>query len=363
MKDINNSVRENQHKQSIRISVSIIFILIIFISSMLIFVNIKSQIKDTNDVILSINNEKTFSTIMDIKKSLEADTYLDLKEIATDIETDIKANTNLDEAEISMNNGKVPDDVQKIIEENIRGLDFIGIENDNNNIFICTKNGIVADFSIKDATKKSKERTWQYESSQQYNTNLSGNTIGSLLSESHDDFLVFEREESSNENHSYYNTISEETLKTVYMNEGISGLKNYTFLIPVYITEDGDIFGKEDVIAGHIQNNNKFILVQEYNLYDYICKNHKELINDSLNKYTDTQFLHINSYMNLLGISIFCAVICVILFLSVLSNKLYDVTRACMVAIDNDNKYRKKEIDKYYNHDEVVEIIEKSTKE
>lgn len=362
MKEIKKEVRQSQHNQSISISVAILFILIIFISSMLIFANLKFQINETNNNITYKNNENVFNNIMDIRKTLEADTYNDLKIVASNIESDITSTVDLTDAEVSMNNGVIPEDVQTIIENNIRGLDFIGVTTDDNNIFVCNKRGIIADFSIKDATKLSKERTWQYETNEQYNKELSKETIESLLNESHDSLLVFEKDKSDLTDHTYYNIIDEETLKNIYMSEGIEGFKNYSFLIPVYITDDGDIFGKEDVLAGHIQNNNKFIIVQEYNLYDYIVKNNENILNESLNNYTYTQFSHIISYMNIFGISIICAIICVVLFLSVLSNKLFDVTNACMGAIDRDNKSRKKEIDKYYDHEEVVNIIEKNKK-
>ena len=70
-------------------------------------------------------------------------------------------------------------------------------------------------------------------------------------------------------------------LKRIYKEEGLEGLESYQFLVPAYITDDGDIFGQKDVVKGVIRRNHKLVVIQEYNLYDQITAKFPELINDT----------------------------------------------------------------------------------
>lgn len=44
-----------------------------------------------------------------------------------------------------------------------------------------------------------------------------------------------------------------EQLKSVYVKEGITGLRNYQFLVPIYITDTGDIFGMMILLEGFLK--------------------------------------------------------------------------------------------------------------
>ena len=59
-------------------------------------------------------------------------------------------------------------------------------------------------------------------------------------------------------------------LEKIYVEEGIEGLKNYQFLVPMYITDTGDIFGQQDIEHGVRQDTHKFIVIQTFNLYDQL---------------------------------------------------------------------------------------------
>lgn len=60
-----------------------------------------------------------------------------------------------------------------------------------------------------------------------------------------------------------------ESLYRVYKEEGINGLKKYEMMIPMYITDDGDIFGTSDFNPlGRKNDNYKIIIVQRINLFD-----------------------------------------------------------------------------------------------
>ena len=54
------------------------------------------------------------------------------------------------------------------------------------------------------------------------------------------------------------------------LNYGIDALKSFEFLIPVYITEYGDVFGNYDDHTIESVNKDKIIIVQKLNIVDYI---------------------------------------------------------------------------------------------
>lgn len=60
-----------------------------------------------------------------------------------------------------------------------------------------------------------------------------------------------------------------DSIYKVYKEEGTEGLKGYEMLIPMYITDNGDIFGTSDFnTLGEKNDNYKIIIVQRINLFD-----------------------------------------------------------------------------------------------
>lgn len=78
-------------------------------------------------------------------------------------------------------------------------------------------------------------------------------------------FVFCETEKHANPDHIKIDIPSLMDMKKVYMEEGLSGLSGYVFLVPVYITNDGDIFGTPDVSNdGTINRNHKLIVIQGF---------------------------------------------------------------------------------------------------
>jgi hypothetical protein len=79
-----------------------------------------------------------------IKKHLEEKLTDELTIIAKSIENDILNTKNLDNLEKELNSANdIPSSLEMIFRDNIYNVYLLGIENDNNNIFICNKNGII----------------------------------------------------------------------------------------------------------------------------------------------------------------------------------------------------------------------------
>ena len=106
------------------------------------------------------------------------------------------------------------------------------------------------------------------------------NALDSLFANNTNNLIFYEpRNPTDVEGHMLIDTPSKHALRDVFMKEGLDGLYGYTFLVPAYVTEDGDVFGTPDISADGTKNfNHKFIVVQRYNIYDIMQNNDHRLI-------------------------------------------------------------------------------------
>ena len=323
-------VNDNMNTKRIKhLSLMIILVLLIFVSSMLIFSHLLKEVNNYFVHLESYFEEDVTENVLTIKEHIEQEISIELMDIAVSIEDDILNNTDLNKLEKQLNSSKdIPDKLENIFRKNIYDVYLLGIENERNNIFICNKNGIISDYDISNATDKKNTRTWEHEIKKQHNTRLAKNTIDKLLIMDNYNNLVFERK--NDKDTTLYGEISNDTIKKIIKEDGIYGLEPYTFLIPIYITNDGDIFGKYDVVSTVKQNNNKIIVVQEYSLYDYII--HMDII-DEVNEQIRRDYINIEreqilSHLYIFAISIILSVVCIIVIISIISNNINDIVNA-----------------------------------
>ena len=161
-----------------------------------------------------------------------------------------------------------------IFRRDIKGSYMYGLKNDNNDAFVATRKGIVMDLSLNCAPDMI-PRTWEAEFPMHYNRELAYDAV-TLLNSKSDKIIFWEfLPPSDPDNHYKMTDVSMEELKKLFVMEGIEGLKNIEFLAPAYITEDGDIFGVDDIGAkGQRVQNHKIIVVQGFNLYEQIHARH-----------------------------------------------------------------------------------------
>ena len=146
-----------------------------------------------------------------------------------------------------------------------------------------------------------------------YNQELSREAIDTILklNSQKNDFIIWKSGKSNIEISN--NNIDELLNELQKYNYDINELKGYDILIPVYITEDGDILGVKDVDRiGRYNDNCKMVLVQKLNLYDilspnkYNIKNYKDeviRIQDMIEQLTDDEIIK-NIYLLLIIIGI-----------------------------------------------------------
>ena len=146
-----------------------------------------------------------------------------------------------------------------------------------------------------------------------YNEELSKEAIDTILklNSQKNDFIIWQSGKSNIEISN--NDINELLNELQKYNYDINELKGYDILIPVYITEDGDILGVKDVDRiGRYNDNCKMVLVQRLNLYDILshnkysienCKDEVIRIQDMIQQLTNDEIVK-NIYLLLIIIGI-----------------------------------------------------------
>lgn len=163
---------------------------------------------------------------------------------------------------------------EQIFKDNIRGKYLFNIENDNNDPFVASRNGILMDLSLNCSNVDDELRTWNKEIEAQYNKTLAQAAVTLILNKGKG-MIYWEYLPSNDPNHYVITYPSTRELQILYQKEGLDGLRNIEFLAPAYITEAGDIFGVDDIgKLGSMNANHKLIVIQGFNLYDQLTTRH-----------------------------------------------------------------------------------------
>lgn len=108
-----------------------------------------------------------------------------------------------------------------------------------------------------------------------YNSKLSKLAVESIKNMNLDKnkFIFWEALDNSNPEHKLIEKMNISEIINVYNEEGIESLKSYEILVPAYITDNGDIFGNNDVDSnGNKNNTDKIIVIQRVNIFDALVK-------------------------------------------------------------------------------------------
>ena len=164
-----------------------------------------------------------------------------------------------------------------LMKDSIRNKWLNGIANDDNDLFICDRYGILMDISRSTAPDKFPNR-WEDFYSRLENPMLAKEAVKELFDQE-DGIVFWEITPKGKEvlSSSVYGEHIPSTaiLRAKFQENGLDALKNIQFLAAAYITPEGDIFGVDDIdIHGVKTSNHKIIVVQTFNLYDQIMARH-----------------------------------------------------------------------------------------
>lgn len=267
----------------------ILIITCIFLVILIAYSDIIKVIHSNHHEISEDYKSKQFNSIMLCYEDLYEDAYHQAINISNSIEKSIKEDLDLNNLKYQMDNGIIPDELYSLFEKNIKGKSLNNVRNSRNGLFILNDKKVLIDFNYKRVNNNgSQERLFENERTVQWNKELYDNAIKNIFNQT-GDIIAIETFAGDYENHIKIKNPSKDELERVYKAEGLKGLENYQFLVPAYITDDGDIFGQKDFDKGLIQQNHKFVVIQEFNLCDQIKQEHPEIldIEDDVNYYVD----------------------------------------------------------------------------
>lgn len=286
----------NQHVGVMKYNgtLTIMFIMSVLIVAMF-FIIVLADIKNLQGNFNGISKNHESHIITSTKENLELRATLELKQIADNIRKEIIDSFDMDELEKDLNNGIIPAELSSIFYKNLNNkCTVMGLNPDSNNIIVCNENGVIDDFSkVYASHDKKTPRDWEHEAEYQVNKELYFNSIDAILDQNDKIFYVeqykyFDSDEKADD----ITYMDIDAIMQIYSAKGLDGLKPYTFLLPVYIDDYGDIFGKHDIQNGHLVKNNKFIIIQRYNLYDYIKQhNIDNFFHNNINRQIDKLIL------------------------------------------------------------------------
>ena len=275
--------------------------------------------------------------IIAIKGDVEARSTTQLKDISRSITDEIYGTFDMVALQQQMTSGNYPQNLKDVFRKNIINVSTVmGLDPQYNNVFICNSDGIIADFSKVYASEKD-ARTWEYEYKKSTNPEMLKSTVNHILNQNINTYFVEEvkyPDDYNEEDNLKYTTMTENDLVNIYKEHGLDGLKQYNFLVPVYVMENNDIFGTDDIDNGVRVKNNKFIIIQRYNLYDYIKKYN---LDSNLETLTAQNFEHLTSIIYLyIIINIICVVVVLVYILSTVNKVGRDCYERCYTEIEKE---------------------------
>lgn len=250
---------------------AICFLIIIMLSALLLYMHLVDVIKNNRESDIQNFKDQTFERIYSELEILRLQSFDSAEYVAKSIENDLRSH-DLEQMKSDMDTGDINQEMYEVISKHIRGVTLNGVDNYKNGILVATKSGIVEDFNYERATKEGQIRTWDTEVENAYNDALQQDAVNKLMIHSNRRIIATEKFNYSSNTHIKISEMTKSNLKKVFDREGLDGLRNYQICAPAYITEHGDIFGKEDIIRGIKQDNHKLIIIQEFNLYDQILE-------------------------------------------------------------------------------------------
>lgn len=335
-------------KNKINIFVSIILLtLASFIIILTVCDNAILSIKNSRAAAIEDVKKRDFATVwMSILNYME-DAEKQTSGVATNIENDIKATFDLQDLQYKLDSGdkEARTKLSEIFRKNIDEV-YVGDVNNNRNSIIILEgyDSIVEDLFVDPESREegaviknpSSPTLSQYQNTT-YNKELFTSAVRKIRTHT-DKIIAIEPYNYIKGEHEKIPEMNYHNLERVYINEGVQGLRNYQFLVPVYITDSGDIFGQKDIENGVPQENHKFIVIQTFNIYDQIMFNSPEFGDDDYIGRINTRYDRILNSLYIMGI-IICTLI---VFIIVYFFSLYNI----LITKEYENIYNSKTKDK-----------------
>lgn len=336
MLNMNENFFKKNHKKTAKL---MCILMLLSLGLCLVYSEVINEVHSEQITSIEDTKEEQFTQVYNYLQILEEKSYNDIKIVSSDIEKDINYNVDLAQLKKDMDTNVHNQDLHNILENNIKGKYLNDINNYRNGIFIVTSDYILEDPSYDRSSNTT--RSWRNDIKNSYNSNLKKDAYNKLMNHHTDSLIVIEPVDlmDDSSSHTKVDYMNEQVLKDIFMKEGINGLRNYQFLIPAYITENGDVFGQEDIVQGQRTNNHKIIVIQEFNLYDQIMKEYPAMNNDDDLEELQLRYNNTMNWLYILGCLFIICVIVLLIMVSSIYNKFIEDHELLSKEEDNSEEY------------------------
>lgn len=255
----------------------VIFLCVIFGFVLIMFNEVMTRVKYEQSQAITEMRQEQFESIYLYLSELYVQGYDSSGETSIMIKDNILDEySDLSILKSSLDNSIYPNPLLDIFESGVKGEYLNGVENNNNAMFIADSTGIITELDMANPIGKSTYQSWNDLIETSANKKLAINAVECLLQHENDSIIGWE--DYSGENHQSIGVLDYDSLENVYLKEGLNGLKHYTFLIPTYINDSGDIFGQSDFEHSIRVGTHKFIIVQKFNIVDQLKSNYNHMV-------------------------------------------------------------------------------------
>lgn len=185
------------------------------------------------------------------------------KKLQNDLLSNYKDNMDQLEADLASPSGDSM--LASILNTHFRN-EPLDVDNKNNKLFVSTVDHILWINTNSINSVDNSLTCWKDFKTYKYNKVLADKAYNAIKdTNSNNKYIFWQIAESPTK----ITNMDIDSIYKIYKENGLEGLKSYEMLIPMYITDDGDIFGTSDYNPlGQKNNNYKIIIVQRINLYN-----------------------------------------------------------------------------------------------
>lgn len=333
-----------------RYATIIILILISFVIILTLCNNTINNVKDAREAQTVDVRKRDFEVVWGILEALQHQASSNTEALASNIESQIKETFDLDELKekLDENDPVYTKKLYQLFSNAVKDVHLGKVNNNRNSIIVlegydtivedmfvdpeARTDGAVVDDSTN-FIEKYRDGT--------YNVAMFDTAMRKIRNHTDSSLIVMEPYNyiSSDVPHEKIREADYANLERVYVNEGLAGLRNYQFMVPVYITDTGDIFGQSDIVQGIHQDTHKFIIIQTFNLYDQIISMKSDFGDDDYINRLNNRYDRILNSLYILGM-IVCALIVLIIvyFLSIYNALITKDSQVMQILSDINNK-------------------------
>ncbi len=232
--------KDEKRHRNIKIMICMmVTILLLLVFYFFLGYNITDTIKQTkeevSDTIIENRYDRIYLYIEELYKEGKSNVSVPKK----NIENGIKENFTEKDFEKNYKNMTFDSKLYNLIRENIQGVTLNGIKNSRNGVLVLSNYGVVEDYNYNRSRNKN-PRYFTTEMNNTYNKNLYKDAIDKIKNHSDGIICIEDEAPSTDKSHIKISEANYDTLKEVYLKEGLEGLSNFNFLF-LYILQIPEI--------------------------------------------------------------------------------------------------------------------------